>query len=293
MYAQFSQGIPGLVIDTEKKTIHVDTSNIAEGIESVYKKYLDGDLDYFAVTEDHARGFYEFLKRLKDGPKDMQFVKGQITGPVSYALFLTDQNKRSLIYDKDMFEVLTKVLVMKARWQIRKLKECFPRVVIFMDEPYLVSIGSSFVNINMEEAAKRIDELAGAIRQEGATVGIHCCGNTDWSLLLKRDIDIINFDAYNFMKEFLLYTEDLKAFIGRGGTVAWGVVPSSESVAAESVKTLVERLKAGFDLMAAKGLRQDEVSSIITSSCGLGTLDKDKATRILELAARLSDKLQK
>ena len=42
---------------------------------------------------------------------------------------------------------------------------------------------------------------------------LHCCGNTDWSMLLKRDIDILNFDAYNFVKEFSLYHADIKNFI--------------------------------------------------------------------------------
>ena len=124
----------GTVIAVEKdKNIYVDTSDIASQIEEVYEKYLEGDLDFFALSENYARGFYEFLEQLKPLPKNIKFVKAQITGPISYALFLTDQNKKAIIYDKDLFEVLTKILVMKARWQIRRLKEVHSNIIIFID----------------------------------------------------------------------------------------------------------------------------------------------------------------
>ncbi|MBI5144549.1 MAG: hypothetical protein HZA30_05740, partial [Candidatus Omnitrophica bacterium] len=185
MYVQFSQSLPGLILDEAKNIIHIDTSKVAKEIEEVYSRYLDGDLEYFKISEAYAQGLYEFLKYPKSLNPDMKFVKGQITGPVSYALFLTDQNKRSVIYDRDLFEVLTKVLSMKARWQIKRLKEVHGKVILFIDEPYLVSVGSSYVNINIDEAVKRLDELINAIKNEGALVGIHCCGNTDWPILLK------------------------------------------------------------------------------------------------------------
>ena len=87
---------------------------------------------------------------------------------------------------------------MKARWQIKMLKRLNPNVIIFIDEPYLVSIGSRYVNIPAGDVIRSLDEVFSAIREEGALSGVHCCGNTDWPLLLKRGVDILNFDAYNF-----------------------------------------------------------------------------------------------
>lgn len=294
MYVQFSEKIPGLVIDESDKNIYVNTSDIASQIEEVYEKYLAGDLDFFALSENYARGFYEFLECLKTPRlKNIKFLKGQITGPISYALFLTDQNKKAVIYDKDLFEVLTKILVMKARWQIKKLKKYFPGTIIFIDEPYLVLIGSSFVNINIEAAFERFDELVKAIKDEGALAGVHCCGNTDFGLLLKRGIDILNFDAYNFTKEFSLYAGDIKNYLKDERAIAWGIVPSSDVIEKENKQTLADRLRRGLGLLAGKGINTKDISSLITPSCGVGTLNEDTAKKVMERARALSADLQK
>jgi methionine synthase II (cobalamin-independent) len=205
---------------------------------------------------------------------------------------VTDENKRSLIYDKDMFDVVTKVIAMKARWQIRELKRLSKDVIIFVDEPYLVSIGSSYVNIPADDVVRSLDEVFSAIREEGALSGVHCCGNTDWPLLLKRGVDILNFDAYNFMKEFFLYHREIKDFIERGSTIAWGVVPSSEAAGSESPEGIAKKLKDGLKILGDKGIEISQASSIVTPSCGLGTLNEETAKRIVEMVNMVSDILK-
>lgn len=292
MYVQYAEGLPGVSLDEEKKTIHIDTSRVAAEIENVYSRYIDGDVEFFKISEDRAMGLYVFPEVLK-GCKDIKYIKGHITGPLSYGLFLTDQNKRAVIYDKDLFEVLTKTLVMKARWQIRRLKKMHPAVIIFIDEPYLVSIGSSFVNISVEDVAGKLDELISAIKEEGALTGLHCCGNTDWSILLKRNIDILNFDAYNFTKEFSLYHEDIKNFTARGGAIAWGMVPTSDAIDKESQKSLLARCAEAVKVLSDKGVDKGLISSLVTPSCGVGAMDETRATKVLEMTAAISAKMMK
>ena len=293
MYAQFSEHLPGLVLDEPNKTLYIDTNGVAETVEEVYGKFLEGDTEFFRMSEDHAPGFYSFLENIKKASKEIKFVKGQITGPVSFALSVTDQNKRAIIYDKDLFEILTKTMVMKARWQTKMLKKAYPAVIMFIDEPYLVSIGSSYVNINVETALEKLDELIKAVKNEGALVGLHCCGNTDWGLLLKRDIDILSFDAYNFTKELVLYAGELKNFLNRGGTIAWGIVPSSDDIDSQTVKGLVQRLKTALSSLAEKEIPKESIASIITPSCGVGTLDEERARKIFEATSALSEDLRK
>ncbi|MDO8525038.1 MAG: hypothetical protein Q7S07_00930 [Candidatus Omnitrophota bacterium] len=292
MYVQFSERLPGLILDENNKTIHIDTSEAAGEIERIYEKYIESDLEFFRMSEDHAEGLYAFLRRAKKLPDSVKFLKGHIIGPVSYALSLTDQKKRAVLYDKDLLETLTKVLVMKVRWQVKKLKELFPKVMIFIDEPSLVSLGSSYININPDSAFERLDELIKMIKAEGALCGLHCCGNTDWGLLLKRDIDIISFDAYNFMKEFLLYSAELKEFFQRGGSVAWGIVPTSEAIEKETPENLARQLKAALDILSNKGIDRKSVSSLITPSCGVGTLDEARAREVFETTKNVSEMLR-
>ncbi|MCX5679019.1 MAG: hypothetical protein NTY76_07965 [Candidatus Omnitrophica bacterium] len=293
MYAQYSEGLPGLVIDDARKTIHIDTARAAQEIEPAYAKYLEGDIEYFKISKDHAEGLYAFLAEFGARAKDIRCVKGHITGPISFALTVTNENKQSIMYDRDTFEVLTKVLCMKVRWQIRELKKLFPSVMIFVDEPYLVSIGSSFVNINIEDAFSKLDEVIASIKEEGALAGLHCCGNTDWPLLLKRDLDILNFDAYAFTKELLLYGAELKAFLARGSTIAWGIAPSSEAIYNESAESLIKKLSEGLKALVGKGIPVEKISSIVTPSCGVGTLNNAAARKVFETLRLVSATLQK
>jgi methionine synthase II (cobalamin-independent) len=292
MYCQFSEGLPGVVIDDKKRSMHIDSKKAASGMEKAYQKYLDQDLDYFKISSHFAEGLYEFISSFKREADGAKFVKGHVTGPVSFALSVTDENKKALIYDKEIFDVVTKVLAMKARWQIRELKKLSKDVIIFIDEPYLASIGSSYVNIPAGDVIRSLDEIFSAIREAGALSGVHCCGNTDWPLLLKRGVDILNFDAYNFMKEFFLYHQDIKDFIERGSAIAWGIVPSSPDADSEAPESIAVRLKDALKALEDKGIDRPSVSSLVTSSCGLGTLDEQRAKRIALMVSRVSDILK-
>lgn len=296
MYAQYSEGLPGVQIDDKNKTIYLEASkNLSSEIERTYEKYLAGDLEYFAITKERAAGFYEFTRQLEARKTDgLKFIKGHVTGPVSFGLAITDESKQAIFYNQELQEVLTKVLAMKIRWQVRKLKSIFDKVIIFIDEPYMVSIGSSYVNIKPDEAMKRIEELVKEVHKEGGLAGIHCCGNTDWGLLLRTDIDIINFDAYNFIESISLYPEELKQFLALNKSIAWGIVPTS-SDAKEDAGSLLERLEKGFDVLAKKGVARKDLlrSSLITPSCGCGTLSIDKSEEILSLTLKISERLRK
>jgi len=182
------------------------------------------------------------------------------------------------------------LISIKARWQIRKLREMAEGTIIFIDEPYLVSIGSSYVNINIDETMAAINEVAHSIKQEGALAGLHCCGNTDWPMILGSDIDILSFDAYNFMTQFTLFRKEIREFLGRGGAIAWGIVPTmADDLKKNTVEGLLDQFKKGLEALGGLG---EGMSSLVTPSCGVGSLDEGDAEKALDLTAQLSHLLK-
>ncbi len=298
MYIQFSEGLPFTKIDEGKKRMFFqipdDTSG---GLEQFYQRVLGDDLDSFAITENHSNGLYTFLDLIEKNKAHIssaKYIKGQITGPISFSLTVTDQNNKSIFYIDEMRDVVVKGLVMKAKWQIRRLKNYFPEIILFIDEPYLVSLGSAFVSLQKQEVIQCINEIICGIHDEGAIAGIHCCGNTDWSVLMETDVDILSFDTYGYLDTLSLYIKELARFLDRGSVLAWGIVPTSDKALQEDDKSLVNRLTNGIKIFLQKGLDEEKLlgASLITPSCGTGTLPVELAERVIELTKGVSSALK-
>ena len=123
---------------------------------------------------------------------------------------------------------------------------------------------------------------------------MHCCGNTDGSLLLSTTVDIVNLDAYQYADALALYPDEVAGFLDRGGTIAWGIVPASDQVHEETVDSLSERFHQALALLTDKGIHQDDLlsSALVMPSCGCGSLPVETAERVLELTGELSVVLQ-
>ncbi len=295
MYVQFSEGFPGLVLDREDERIWVDReADLYPALERLYAAYLEiespGDAEhqqsYGAMGEEYAAGLAT-ASRWANNLQQGQAVKGQVTGPVSWGLVVTDQDRRPALYDDVLADAIARHLRLKAAWQERQLRRFHPHTIIVVDEPYMSSFGSAYVAIGREQVVTLMEEVLGGIQ---GLKGVHCCGNTDWSILLSSSVDILSLDAYDYAENLALYPDEVRAFLDRGGTIAWGIVPNSSSVWEETVDSLIERLLAGMNLLACKGIPLDDIlqAALITPACGLGTLTIDQAVRALELTAGVS-----
>ncbi len=286
MYAQFSEGFPGIAIQDEQ--IYVDCSqDLSQPLEELYSAYLEHSLEQCAISPAYAAGLHTFLSQQWGMPLA---VKGQITGPVSFGLAITDEGRRPIIYDDVLADALAKHLRLKAEWQEKALRSICPDTIIFLDEPYLASIGSAFVSLPGERAAAVLEEVLGGIQ---GLRGVHCCGNTDWSLLLQAPLDILSFDAYNYGESLSLYPAEVKGFLERGGVIAWGIVPNDEhALEGETVANLFQRLDMTMRLLCRKGISYDMLREqcLLTPSCGLGLLSVEGAAKALELLAGISEK---
>lgn len=300
MYVQYSALMPGTVLDAANEKILFDTTgDLSEALELFYTPYLSDDVDAFALPPTYAAGFYALLEVLKATPGD--WAKGQVTGPISFGLTVTDQDLRAALYNETLADPIVKNMAMNARWQARQLRALRPKTIIFVDEPYMAAFGSAFIALEREQVVTMLDEVFTAVQQEGALAGVHCCANTDWSVLLSTQVDILNLDAYGFLENLALYPAELRTFLDRGGVVAWGIVPNNEQVYDVTAHGLAQQLRAGLALIEAKAkargvhLLADELAerSLITTSCGMGSTTEDVADRALTLLAATSHSLQR
>ena len=285
MYVQYSEGFPGVMLEDER--IWVDRSqDLSKPLEQLYADYLDNNSGNRAISQDYAAGLHIFLDGAKSG--GIRAVKGQVTGPFSFGLTVADQDQRPVLYDEVLADALAKHLRLKATWMEKALGAISPNTIIFIDEPYLSSLGSAFVSIPREQVIALLEETLGGI---SGLKAIHCCGNTDWSLILQTSIDILSFDAYSYGESLSLYPSEVKEFLGRGGVIAWGIVPNDEpALPKESESSLLDKLDENMELLAKKGIDPAVIRSrcLITPSCSLASLSNEEAGNALELTAAVS-----
>jgi hypothetical protein len=294
MYVQYSEAVPRIVVDADSSRIYFDTSgDFFPDIQAVYEDFIAERWERFAISRQYAQGLYALRDALKRRGLRLKTVKGQAVGPVSLGLTLTDEHKKLILYNEPLADAILKACVGKAAWQMMFLKELADSVVLFIDEPYLVSFGSAYVNISRDQVVAMLNEMIGKVHELGGLAGIHCCGNTDWSVLADTDVDIINFDAYGYSDGIQLYPGKIEEFLLRGPDkyLAWGIVPTAvDEVAAATPEQLVARLRTAQKRLAGVGVAGDlvEERTLLTPACGTGSLPEATACRVIELLEQLS-----
>ena len=308
MMVQFTEGMPGLVEDQAEERVTFDTEapDYVEQLTDFYTRYLavteEGDADAlatFGLSTKYAPGFHEFLAQLPQRmTPQVVLLKGQVTGPFTLGTNLLDQNGRCSYYDHQLRDVIVKMMAMRAAWQIDRLGAFGRRVMIFLDEPSLLGFGSqTFITVSREDVIGDINEVAAAIHERGGLAGVHCEANTDWSLLMETDLDVLDFDAYDHMQAITLYPAELHAFLERGGSLGWGIVPTLdlEAAATETLPSLLARFEEGMERLVSKGFDRELLlrRALITPSCGAGgVLTVPLAERVLGLLREMSATLR-
>jgi hypothetical protein len=300
MEIQYSESLPCVVIDRQKNRLYFDTSeDYSEVFAAFYEVYLaamdpdegNGDCSALAISPHYAQGIYALEQRLQQQSIPLSFIKVQTTGPCTFALSTTDENKRAIYYNEVFRDVIVKALAMKCRWQIQKFKPYASRIICFIDEPILSAFGSStYVSVRREDIVAHLSELIDAIHADGALAGIHCCGNTEWSILVDAGVDILNFDAFEFGDSLTIYPEAIKNLLARGGSIAWGIVPTSAAIREQTVEGLAGRLNQTMEQLITKGIDRNLLidRAIITPSCGTGSMLPVDAIRVFEMTDALS-----
>jgi hypothetical protein len=300
MMVQYLEGLPAIVEEDERAYFDMSRAGVDEELTDFFSRYLavesgdDAALETFAIAPERSLGFPALMEALPKLSHSLVMTKGQVTGPFTWGTNLTDQDRRCAYYDEQLHDVVVKGVTLKALWQIKHLKAFGVPVMIWMDEPALLGFGSStFISISREDVLRDLNEVAGAIHAAGALTGVHCEANTDWSLLMEADLDILDFDAYDHLEAITLYPDELHAFFDRGGSLGWGIVPTlnPQAAATETLESLLARFDAGVARLGARGFERDLLlrRALITPSCGAGgVLTPPLAERVLGLLRDLA-----
>ncbi|MFQ5964245.1 MAG: hypothetical protein ACE5KZ_08185 [Candidatus Scalinduaceae bacterium] len=297
MCVQYTEGLPYLKLYPEDNKIYIDIpDNNTDELEEFYNKYLSEDIELFPISKNYSIGFPNMITLLQEKrPVGMNAIKGQIVGPITLAGTIKDQDNIPILHNSVLFDAVVKLLAMKACWQIEEFSKFDIPKIIFLDEPYLSSYGSAFASLKKEQIVESLNEIFQAIHNRHALAGIHCCGNTDWPMLMETHVDIVSFDAYGYMEKMLIYRQEINSFLKRGGIIAWGIVPTSHSVNEVTIGSLIEKLESAIDYLVNSGIERRLIieNSLITPSCGTGTMPLEEAEKAMVLTHDVSFKIKK
>ncbi|HEX5692490.1 MAG TPA: hypothetical protein VFX76_20890, partial [Roseiflexaceae bacterium] len=141
---QSAIGFPGLVVDSERPRVFVERSVAEQGLDRLALAYLQDTREYGALPGDAAAGLDELLRQ-PENARGARALKGQLVGPISLALYLTDERQRPLIYDEMFNAALGQHLRLRAAWMETRLRASNLATIICLDEPFLESVGMPFL----------------------------------------------------------------------------------------------------------------------------------------------------
>ncbi len=294
MEIQFSEGMPCVKLDEIKKSMYFNTGgDPSEKLGEFYENVIENNTQYFKISREFSRGIYEMEDRLsKIDISSVKYFKSQVTGPVTFGLSRTDENKRAVFYNEIFRDILVKGLIMKAKWILSRFGRFGFRQICFVDEPILSAFGSStYVGVKRNEVVECLKEMYDAIHQENTIAGTHCCGNTEWPILIDAGADIISFDAYEYGETIAYYHERIKSFLESGGVLAWGIVPTSGKINQETPESLVAKLSLHIDKLVNKGIDRKLLwqKCLLTPSCGTGSVSGEISARVFNYLKNISN----
>lgn len=304
MIAQLIENLPGLVDNGEKVYLDNESDEFFEQLETFFMDYEeilaepDSDtLEKYEISQNYSSTFKPFIEIVKETkPK---FAKGQICGPFTLATTLVDKNGRCAFYDETLREIIVKMLTLKALWQIKQIKQASPETtpIIFLDEPSASQLGTSaFITISKEEVIQIIKEVSDIIKENGALSAIHCCGKCDWTLPIACEINMLNLDGYAFAQNLSLFSNELKPFLEKGGKIVWGVVPTldKDALDAADLNVILQKFDEAIDYLVKKGVDKSVLldNSMVSTSCGAGSLSIEQSEKAMNLVYELSLKLK-
>jgi len=291
MYVQAAEHFPGILLDMENRTLGFSMEKFIIEFEETMAHF--DEPEYFDISKEYSVVYHRFLEM---DLSDRSAIRGQLEGPISFGLYVLDQDKRPILFDDTVRPFMFEFMSRRINVQLERLKQMNPNAFMFVDEPGLQFLFSALSGYDSTKAKNEMEQFFAMIQRPR---GVHLCGNPDWDFLLGLDLDILSLDIYQNGEVFSLYSESIKRFLDRGGVIVWGIVPTNfEPFEAENINALEARLTEVWNFLANKGIDREFLISkslISPATCCLvnpdGEKTVEKAFRVVkELSRRLQER---
>lgn len=273
MIPQAAWGIVGVVVDDDG-TISIPDPDLLDPAAPL------GDPDLLGRPFTTWRRFLDVVAGRTDP------IKLQLTGPLTLGLTLIQAGAPT----GTAFAVAAAAVATRARHLLDladRHAPGVPRVLIF-DEPGLVGGLRAELPLTADEL---IDLLSGSLASVAgrAVAGVHCCGPTDWRLVLQAGPELLSLPVG---ADITASAGALSAFLDRGGWVIWGAV-ATDGPLGEQTSRSWRQLSAQWCELVQNGcdptlLRRQ---ALVSPVCGLALHDSVTADHVFDLTRQLAEKI--
>ncbi|WP_095982582.1 hypothetical protein [Melittangium boletus] len=282
MIPQALEGLPGLRWD-EHGLCTVDLEEWSAGraaFEERLETALDsGSLEAFEPSLEGCRAWRPFLWEVEN--RKLPFAKAQLAGSFTARLVTRTREGVSALEVPGLDAGIHRLGLARALAMVKALRRTGTTPLFFLDEPGL----SAFSRGNARHllALQELRLLVVALRREGALVGVHCCGNTDWALLLDAGLDVLAMDVRRSLDAVLEESGPFSRFLDSGATLSLGIIPTEPS-SAYDVGELVDAVEVSLEaaLPPGRSFAREGVQMLLTPACGLAMRSVEDAGLVLE-----------
>ncbi len=264
-------GLPGLRFDADGTVlVEVDAWQAGQGQldHQLDAALSSGDLEAFEPSPGACRSWRPFLAEV--GARRLAFAKVQLAGPltVRWATKTSDGRPTSAVPRLD--QQLLRLGLAKALAMVKALRRLDVTPLLFLDEPWLTALEHATGQQQQQLGLEHLQRVAQAAQREGALVGVHCCGNTDWPRVLALGLDVVSLDARRSLDALLEDGAAWLRFLSSGATLALGIVPT-ELASTYVLADLCDSVEASLRATMPDGLSFAALRSrmLLTPACGL------------------------
>ena len=237
-----------------------------------------GDASPFLPGVGAARALRPFLWEVRE--RKLAFAKAQLAGPATVRWSSRLSTGEPLSSHPGLDAQVFRLVLVRSLALVQAVRATGATALFYLDEPGLYALQRT--NAQHLVALQEIKVLVMALQREGALVGLHCCGNTEWDLLLDSGVDLLSLDVRLSLDAALEERSAVERFLESGAAFSLGIIPTNVT-ASFAVSELVDSVEAS--LIATFGrsrAREVMMRAVLTPACGLAMRSVVVAERTFE-----------